>query len=226
MNVVPRSRGIKRSRTVSSGRKQRIPKTIKYNGEVGIVRTATAALSYTASTGFQLGAGTFSAVAFVFDPTGIVIYGSAIASATIAYDNIAEVSALWDRVMIDKVEISWESVNDKSSTAGALSAPSYLIGNDCNNGATGTSLAAIKQLGDCTTLLGSGPFKWTVRPKFQRLLYFTPTTSSYEPATGYVNSDTAIPHYATHLGVLNPGTVGATTVNFSFKMFLKCKDLK
>jgi len=226
MNVVPRSRTIKRSRTIPAGRKQRIPKTIKYNGEVGIVRTATMAVSYTSGLGLAIGATNYQAASFVFDPTGVTFYGSSVNFISAPYDNIAEVSALWDRVMIDKVEITWESSTDKNNLPGSLSSPTYLVGNDVNNGITGTTIAAVRQLGDCTTKMGNGPFKWVVKPKFQRLIYFTALASSYEPARGYVNSDTAIPHYSTHLAVMNTASVGASTLNFTFKMFLKCKDLK
>lgn len=212
-------------------RRQRMPKSrvyrsVAYTGETRLTRTCSGVVSTIEGGGFNIGASGFQAIAFVFNPTGVTIFGSAAVFTVVNLVNAAEIAALWDRVRIDKVEISWDPLCDKSTSGLSTSTPRFLVCNDVNNAATGTTLDDIKQHTDCTVKYGNGPHKWTVKPKFQRLLYYTALSSSYEPASGFVNTDTAIPHYSTHLGIENPGAVSATSVQFNFKFFLTLKNVK
>jgi len=207
-------------------KKSRIYKTLKYNGEVAFTRSCSAVINIVESVGFSIGGGSYAAMAMVFDPTGVTLFGSAVNFINIPLVNAAEISAMWDRLKIDKVEITFDNIAARATTGFTTSAPKYLISNDCNNGSTGTSVDAIKQHTTCTAKYGEGPHKWTVRPKHQRLVYYTPLTSSYEPASGFVNSDTAIPHYGTHLGIETPAVCLTTYLHLNFKFFLRCKDVK
>lgn len=203
---------------------RRIPKG--YTGEVRFTRTASKTLSIADAAGFTVGAGNYDAIAMVFDPTGATIFGSAVNFTTAPLPNAAEIAALWDRLEIVKVEITIDPLCDKSTSGATTATPRMLICNDPNDGSAGTSVDAIRQHSDCKALYGNGPHKWTVYPNHLRLVYYTPLTSSYEPAKGFVNSDTAIPHYGTHLGVINVGSISATSVIFNFKFFLRCKNVK
>lgn len=226
MNIVPR----KTSKRTRSGTRiprpltRRIPKG--YTGEVRFTRTATRTLPLIEGAGFGVGAGSYEAISMVFDPTGVTIFGSAVNFAVSSLPNAAEIAALWDRLEIVKVEITIDPICDKSTTGGLTATPRMLICNDPNDGSAGTTLDSIRQHSDCKPLFGNGPHKWTVYPNHLRLVYYTPLTSSYEPAKGFVNSDTAIPHYGTHLGIANVGGITATSVIFSFKFFLRCKNVK
>lgn len=216
-------------RTVTApryGTKYRIKKSLKWNGEVAFTRTATGTLNLVESQGFAIGGTNFPAIAFVYDPTGVTVFGSAIAFTVLALPNAAEIAALWDRVFIEKVKITIDHIAQRDSSGGLTACPKMLICNDPNNGGTGTSVSAIKEHTDCRPLYGDGPWVHTCYPKHQRLVYYTAATSSFEPTRGYVNADTAIPHYATFLGLEIPGLTAATYMSLTFQFFLRCKDVK
>jgi len=185
---------------------------------------STPKLSIGAGTGFLIGAGAFPAVTFTYDPTGVTIYGSSVAFTTIAMPNASEISALWDLLSIDKVEITMQSVYDPSVSTNTY-VPRMMICNDFNSGATGTSTQAISEHADAKALMSTYN-KWNVKPKYQRVIFYNAVTSSYEPATGFVNSDTAIPHYGTHLGIFDSGSIAGGDLLLSFKFFLRAKNVK
>lgn len=234
MNVVPYSRGVKRSRL---GRRRprlavsRIARPLRYNGENKISRVCTATVRYT-NLGFNIGAATSEAMSFVYDSTGVRIYVAALSSAFVPLPNAAELAALYDLVRIDKVEITFASSQQASSeTFSANNLPVRLIFcNDDNDGAGTSTLSQIQQQPNKSFYNGDGTMdKWTCMPKYQRIVYFTALTSSYEPTKGFVNSDTAVPHYGTRVGVANLSSFGATNsgnVDFSFKFFLTLKNVK
>jgi len=234
MNVIPYSRGVKRSRTGRSRPRMavaRVPRAIRYNGENKITRVCTHNLRYT-NLGWTVGAGTGEAINLVFDSTGVTFYVAALSSVFIPLPNAAELAALYDLVRIDKVEISMGVSNQ--SIAGTFSSnaiPARLIVcNDDNDGAGTATLAQIQQQPNKSFYSTDGTMaKWTCFPKYQRIIYYTSLVSSYEPTRGFVNTDTAIPHYGTRVGLSNLSAFGATNsgnVDFSFKFFLTLKNVK
>jgi len=234
MNVTTVSRSNKRPRAGRSRPRMavaRVPRALRYNGENKITRVACGSLGYS-NLGWIIGAGTSEAINFVFDPTGVTAYVAALTSTTFPLPNAAELAALYDRVRIDKVEITWagnhQAQTGANNTAGYP--PRFLICNDDNDGVGTASIASIQQHQNKSFLDGSGlQNKWVVYPKYQRIVYLTSLVSNYEPSRGFVNADAAIPHYGTKLGISNLSTFSASTsgfVDFTFKYFMTLKNVK
>lgn len=224
------SSGLVRTVTLPRGgrrvAKPRLYKTLKYNGEVAFTRTASATINIISTSGFNIGGAGFPAISFAYDPTGVTIFGSSTSFLLAPLINSAEIAALWDRVMIDKVELTMDFIAAKAATGGLTPCPKMFICNDPNNAGTGSTLDFVKQHTTCRALYGERPHKHTVYPKHQRLVYYTALSSSFEPARGFVNSDTAIPHYSTHLALESTGLADATYLSIAFKFFLRAKDVK
>lgn len=146
MNVVPRSRNPKRSRSAFRSRviPRRVPRLLKYNGENKIIRTVTASIPYS-SLGFTLGGSLFEAFNIVFDPSSVTFYGSAIASNSFVIPNASEITALYDRLKIDKVVMTWSSAQTNSAVSTIINnvAPKVLVANDPNDGIGGSSLVEL-----------------------------------------------------------------------------------
>lgn len=227
MNVVPRRRSAKRARAYSGPRMltRSIPRAVRYNGEAAFSRTCNFSINIAAGSGFSIGASSFSALAFTFDPTGLTYYGSGVSFVNVPLTNAAEIAAFWDLVAIDKVEMTMTSIYDPSTAGANTYVPRLVVCNDYNSGATGASLDSIYEKSDCTTL-GSPISKWTVKPKYQRIVYYTSAVSSYEPSKGFINADSAIPHYGVHLGLREFNLLSGGRLNISAKFFIRAKNNK
>jgi len=227
------NRSRSRSRSRSSFKRQRtsivrVPRALKYNGINQITRTTSVTLPWVASAGWTIGAANYPAFTCTFSPLGATIYGAVANSISVPLPNAAEISALYDQVKIDKVEMTFLNFSADTSGSTAQYPPRYYICNDYNDAAVGTSLAQVQQM-DATLVDSSGnkpAFKWTVKPKYQRLVYYTAVTSSFEPATGFVNSDTEIPHYGVKVAAHDHTTFSIARSMVSFKFFLSLKNIK
>lgn len=229
--VTDDSRSRKKGRYSSS--KMRVPMGLrKYidsrgtpKGTYELTRNVTGGIAYT-NTGMTIGAANYSAGAFVITPQSIILYsGVAGNSTTWNIPNYPEIAALWDKVKIDKVEFKFSSSVIGAANSGTQQ-PVFLFAEDDND--TSTSTDAIKQM-DCKTWVpgnnsNGGEFSITIRPRFQRLNYYTSLLSSYEPARGYVVSDTAIPHYGLKIGIDPLNASG--WLAFTAKVYFKAKELK
>lgn len=207
---------------------------LKYDGEARICRTAIASLPIGDKIGFNIGASNYAEVVLTYSPTGFTVWGSSVNYITFGLPNAAEISGLWDRVKLDKVELTINGDSMDHMVGGLVqdhTTPELLIGNDVNGPALGSTTAVdmVLQESSCKKYkLNSNlpEIKWTVRPKYQRLIQYTSINSSYEPATGFVQSDTDIPHYGTRIGIANTGYNGRARVSISAKFFFHCKNLK
>jgi len=234
MNVIPYTRGVKRTRTGRSRPRMavaRVPRAIRYNGENKITRVCASHIRFT-NLGWGVGAGTSEALNIVYDSTGVTFYVAALSSFFVPLPNAAELAALYDLVRIDKVEITmgWSQQSSASQYNSGNIAPRLIICNDDNDGAGTATLAQIQQQPNKSFYTTDGTMaKWTCVPKYQRIIYYTAATSSYEPTRGFVNTDTAIPHYGTRVGLANLSSFGAANsgnIDFSFKFFLTLKNVK
>jgi len=234
MDVTTVRRGYKRARASTRRSRmavQRVPRTIRYNGENKITRVTSGSIGYS-NGGWIVGAGTSEALNFVFDPTGVTAYIAALTSQNFALPNAAELAALYDHVRIDKVEITWAGNHQAQTAANASAAypPRFLVCNDDNDGIGTATVVQIQQAPNKAFFQADGTqMKWTCYPKYQRIVYLTSLVSNYEASRGFVNTDSAIPHYGVKLGITNIGTMSATTsgfVDFNFKFFLTLKNVK
>lgn len=193
-------------------------------GTYELTRTTVGYIDYT-STGFTIGAAsTYLAGVMVFGPNNTYFYssptGNQLSWATV---NAAEIAALWDKLKIDKVELMFtSSVHGQANTS--TQQPLILFAEDDND--SSASPDQIKQMDMVAWQPGdqNNPFKITVRPKYQRLVYYTSLLSSYEPTRGYVVAGTDIPHYGLKIGIEPLGAAGR--ICFTAKYFFKCKELK
>lgn len=234
MNVVRSRRSTKRTRSaprVTRMAVQRVSRSLRYNGENKITRTVTGTIPYTAA-GFGVGAAFFQALNIVYDPTSVTFYGSAVTNVSFAIPNAAELAALYDQVKIDKVELTWSGTHIGTANLGGTGAAlKFLVCNDNNDGIGAASLTEIQQQPNKEYYAIDGrSFKWNCsKPQYQRLVYQTGLVSNYEPTTGFVNSNSTIPHYGTKIVIsnitsINPAQTG--NVDFNIKFFLTLKNVK
>jgi len=228
-----RRRPSKRSRssTRTGAVSRTVPRTLRYNGENKITRTIVGSIPYT-QTGFALGVANFQAMSIVFDPTGATFYGSATQSTNFSLPNAAEISALYDLMRIDKVELVWSNNTGAVTNGGTASnrAAKYLVCNDSNDGIGATLLDQIQQQPNKTFFnTDSTENKWTCVPKYSRVVYQTVAVSNYEPTRGFVNSNSTIPHYAIKMGIANLSSIATATtetMDFTLKFFMTLKHVK
>lgn len=209
-----------------------ITRTVVYTQRIGNYANAPAGFC------FPLGAnpgtsGTFN-YTLVFCPDQVQMQDTAgTVLGSVSVPNYAEISALFDQVKIDKVELKFDGAWTQISGTLDQAPCTILMCTDDNS--TDSSLAAIQQAGDCITWTANNTYqgskRLTVRPKYQQIVYYTSLLSGYEPKQGYIRSDYSIPHYGVKIAISpNYNIVGSNNpvgmMNVSMKYYLKCKDLK
>lgn len=143
----------------------------------------------------------------------------------------AELAAVWDRVKIEKVELTVSSRAQDPVAPVTLttndSVPVIYFANDYTDVYNNT-LDRTQQTGGVKAWHAtstSKDWKWNVVPKYQRGLY-TPTVSQYEPASGYVSSVDELPHYGTRMAMDFGNEVGNGGIYIVFKLFYCLSDTK
>lgn len=226
------TRPIARSRSVPAT--SMVPRSLRYNGECRFTRSVPFLIAITSASGFRISATDYKEFILTFSPIAVTAWGSNVNYLVTAVPNASEISGLWERVKIDKVELTLMNDTTDPVTTGTIpttTSPEIMLCNDFV-GPTGGSTTTIERIlqdpsAKSYQLNGNRPaVKWTVRPKYQRLIQYTSINSSFEPATGFVASDTDIPHYGTRIGILNPGSVGASRLSVIAKIFYSCNNVK
>lgn len=197
------------------------------DGVYEIVRSVSGKFDI-AATGITIGLANYEAGTFTFSPTNLrLVSGVSGNTASWSVPNSAELAGLWDKVMIDKVEMEFFCPWPNQNAAGnGAYLPLMLFASDDND--TAASLTSVQQM-DCEAWQpGSNvsKFKITVRPRYQGLVYYTSLLSSYEPKRGYVVSDTDIPHYGLKMAVNAISGLQAVNIQFNCKYYFKYKELK
>lgn len=234
-----RSRSRSRSRSRRSiGRSRSVPalsmvRRLNYGGDTRLTRTLNANFSVTADAGISLGATNYQEALFTFSPTGATLWGSNVNYTVCPLPNASELASLWERVKIEKVELTFST--DGTDHVGIGTAPAHsgmeiVLANDTNGPTTGstTSISNVLQMAGVKRFKvgGNHPLvRWTCRPKYQRLIQYTSINSSYEPASGHVQSDTDIPHYGVRIGLTNAVNVNACTLQCTAKFYLSLKNV-
>lgn len=235
MNVIPfksnkRSRpnpkrGKSRQATVSRGLRMYLDTRGTPKGAYEVNRTVSGYLDTIAST-FSIGAGNTEAMCFTVSPQNIyAIAGTGLNSYAQTVPNASELAALFDKVKIHKVEWTFSCLNPGTLNSGTGNLPQILFASDDNDATCST--AQVQQMDTRVWQPGYGrDFKITTYPKYQRLIYYTSLVSSYEPATGYVVSQTDIQHYGLKLAIAqNVGAISGR-INWSAKIFFKFREIK
>jgi len=207
----------------------RVPRTIKLNGEYKMTRVTNMQITYDIS-GFSVGGTVRPGIGFIFDPTQVTCVSTLVGGTIPAtVPNYSEMSALWERVRIDKVvcQVSSVRTDPLAGVAGNVSTPIVYFAYD-ETDVYGNTLSTTQQQAGCRSWHATGnlsDFYFTVYPKYQRIIYYTSTISSYEPAKGFVVSDTAIPHYGLKC-CLDNNLIGSGVLNFRFTYHYTFKDVK
>jgi len=224
------SKSRSRSRSLFKGGYMGRPyKSLRLNGEYKLSRTTNMYIPIN-NSGFVLGLSTFAGIGLIFSPQDVLAVGT-LAGGTIQsfIPNYAEIAALWERVRIDKVDIEISSrMTDKASGSTGTTAVPVIYYAEDNNDIYGNTLAITQQQAGCRTWHATSNLPdlcFTVRPKYQRIVYYTAAVSSFEPSRGFVVADTAIPHYGLRLAV-ELGQLDAQGIFIRFKYHYSLKDVK
>jgi len=180
------------------------------------------------------GTTTGEGLAFSFSPQYVRSYINGGLVASTAIPNSAELAGLFDELKIVKVELSFGlGIGTVASTSVAYNPMQILYGTDDND--VNSTVAQVQQLGDCKMWYGNSGdnsnMKMTVKPKYQRIIYYTALLSGYEPTQGYFRSDYDIEHYGVKMAmVIPPGTPSLVAASgnmaISCKYTVRCKSLK
>lgn len=233
---LPTSRALKRTRSGSKKSSRPLDKGLKRylelrgtpKGVYEISRTVTGYFDGT-PTGITIGAANYEAGTFVFSAQTILLQSGVVGNTnTWNIPNAAELAALFDKVKLDSVECTFMCTGQQAVNSGGGSLPTYLLAFDSNDRVANAD--SIKQM-DCIAWqpgYNASMCKMKVKPQYQRLVYYTAVSSSYEPTRGYVVSDTDIPHYGLKICMnsITGFSANGHRVNFSFKLNFKCKELK
>lgn len=216
------------AKTVTRAPRMRMFTSVKPNGDYKLTRCTNCVLPFNGS-GFNIALANYSAVGIIFEPGGATVVTTTLGGnipATIP--NYAEIAALWDRIRIDKVVIEM-SANRTDPLIGASTGSNPIIYYAYDNtDVLANTLAITQQQANCRSWHPSANLPdcvTVVYPSYQRIVYYTPTLSSYEPARGFVVSDTGIPHYALRLAA-DFGTSALGALNLRFTFHYTCRGVK
>lgn len=229
-------RSVARSRSVPA--RSLVP-SLRYDGEARITRSVDIILDVKQGAGgvpggFALGTSNYCEALMTFSPLGVTMWGSNVNYSFFGLPNASEIAALWERVKIEKVELTLTSDGTDHVGIGTVpphQAMSIYLANDINGPTSGSTgdITRVLQESECKRYKvgGNSPaVKWTIRnPKYQRLIQYTSINSSYEPANGYVAADTDIPHYGVRVGIAGAVLVNACHMNVTAKFFFHVKNL-
>lgn len=204
--------------------------TLRTNGEYKMTRSGYLQVPY-GSSGFVVGGAPFQGIGLIFYPGGIALVTTLlgpIINGPLA--NYAELAAVWDRIMIDKVviEMNTDRTDPVAGVVGTGSTPIIYYAADRTDIYANTlditqQQQGVKSFQSTNNLLNTVT---TVYPYYQRLIYYTAALSSYEPARGFVVSNTEIPHYGLRLAMPTGGVVGGGNLSIRFTYHYKCRDVK
>jgi len=210
----------------------RVPRAPIYNGSYSFSRMAHLSIATTSGNGFTIGAGNYAGVFFVFTPLSITAHGN---GADVVYVDIpgsTEITALWERIRIDKVEFNiLAQGEDTNYTSGSANiAPRIFIANDYNDDSiASTTLLQTQQQAGCKyrntgSQIGQ-PLRHVCYPKYQRVIQYLTGTNAFEPTRGFVNTGLPIPHYGVRVAVENAKT-GTGNLVFAMKVYFTCTNVK
>ena len=207
-----------------------VVRMVQFTQRIGNSANAPSGLNFPFNTTGTTAAQGFT---FVFFPDQVQAQDSTGGNlASVAIPNYTELSAVWDNVKLDKVEVIMSGAFTQVSGSLENGPCTFLVCSDDNS--TDTSKDIMLQDGATRQWVANNTdgsqFKYTLRPKYQQLIYFTALTSGYEPKSGYIRSDYSIPHYGLKVFLCTNGTSAQSNpvgmVSYYIKYYYKFKDLK
>lgn len=228
-----RSRSRSRSRSnVRSVRPRIMPvsRSIRYNGVNHISRVVNTAIAWSnaATPGYTLGVSTYDSFGITVSPTTLTILGSNVNYTLVNLPNVTELSNLYDLLKIDKVEFTFTvcGQNPNVTTTLQKGGPLLYVSTDINDVIPNTLTQTQQQEKVAMLSPTNGPQTYTLKPKYQQLVYYTSIASANAARSGYVASNLDIPHYGLRLAVADPTNTAVHSLNISAKFFFSLKDVK
>lgn len=229
-------------RSVARGRSQSavsmVPRSLRYNGSCQLARSCIMPIPVTATSGFTIAGQAFNEAVFTYSPQYLRLVGDSTHSITALLPQYAELGAVWERVRIDRVELTIvaNAIDEAFTVASGQpiihNTPRIVIANDwCgpDNGGTSGTLGQVLQETNAKMFHIGGdhpPAKWSItKPKYNRLIQYTDTESDFEPANGFVNSRADIPHSGTRIGIPDIAAVGGCRILVFAKFFFTFKSV-
>lgn len=251
MNISSSYGSRSRSRSRSAGSKRRsigrsrsvpavsmVPRGLRYNGSCSLSRSCVLPIRITKSLGFTIQGANFADACFTYSSQYLRIVGDSTHSLSALIPQTAELAAVWERVKIDKVELSIisnltdEHIVSTVDSPALKNAPKIVLANDRVGpnvgGSTGTISNVLQETGATFfDAAGDQPVvKWTCKaPKYSRLIAYTETESDYEPANGFISSVADIQHFGTRIGIANVAAVAGCEIVVFAKFYFSFRSV-
>lgn len=228
-------RSVARSRSVPA---TRLVRTLRYKGDCQLCRSVVMPVTISTAQGFTINGAGYSEAVFTYSPQYLRLRGDATHSLTALIPQAAELAAVWERVRIDRVELtitsnlSDEQVTQGSGLPAAQGAARIILANDWsgpdNGGSTGTLSQVLQETNAKMFHIGGDhePATWSItKPKYNRLIQYTDVESDFEPSNGFVNSRTDIQHHGTRIGIADMGAVWGSRMLVFAKFYFTFKNV-
>lgn len=227
-------RSVARSRSVPAT--SLVSRSLKYTGYCKMARSCTMQMTIQKSAGFLLGGTNWAEGMLTFSPQGLTFRGDSTHSTTTPLPQYAELAAVWERVRIDKVELTIlsnaqdQTIADTEPSGNSLR---LIIANDRNGEAVGavSTTSYVNQCTDAQYYSAGGdhkPIKWTIiKPNYRRLVQYDPSgLPSYEPTNGFIDSSFDVQHHGVRIGIPSIGTVSPCRVQIFAKFFFSLSGIQ
>jgi len=180
------------------------------------------------TTGYSWNVGLTPSTTFSiwFTPQDVFIWSNTTNYSTVSVPGYTDLAALFDEIMIEKVEIQIFTGND-ATTAGSGSAQ-IIYCTDYNDKNAPSNTGDVQQYADVRAMNMSNQFinKMSIRPKFLTFaLDSAGITQASTPVRGYTRSNLAVEHYGIKAAFINipPNSMFHT---YQFKFIYKCRTFK
>lgn len=186
-----------------SSAKSKIPRTLGTPNGVHMFRKVATISIPINDIGFQSGATVSSRFAMQFNLNSFDFYISAVTAVSGAVPGVAELSNLFDQVMVDNVVVKMSFMADPASqpTLVVPGAASPLLYHciDYNDASVPANVAEVNQYGNVKSKIlavTSGPIIRKIKPCFAQIIYVSPIgATSYRASRGYIQNFNNVPHY-------------------------------
>lgn len=213
-------------------------RSLGYNGTCSLARSVILSIPITKAAGFTISGQTFSEASFTYSPQYLRLRGDSTHELQALIPQAAELAAVWERVKIDRVELSIisnvidEAITTSMNTPATQNAPKIVLANDFvgpnTGGSTGTLTNVLQETGATFyDAAGDQPvIRWTCRaPKYERLIAYTEAESDYEPANGFIRTDADIAHHGTRIGLANFAALAGCQMTVFAKFYFTFKNV-
>lgn len=131
-----------------------------------------------------------------------------------AVPGFVELSALFDQIMLDKVDVNWAFLKDPGDIPNYNYQPPVIYHcADFNDSSVPASLANVLQYGNVRHSVMAaelGEVRRSLRPNFAQIVYDGGAGPTYAPRRGFVNAISDVPHFGVK-GYLNMTSAGTGT---------------